>query len=196
MSAVFCFVLFFFSLCHEASTSEASAGFFKNIFMCYEASTSKASVFFFFSARAKRVLFFPPCFVLFCFICVITSEASVFFFFFQHEWSECCFFFFCLHKEFSLGVTTEAEGFLWGQREKIQWGRYFKKSFIFRSPVKMGESTGLSERLKYMYIPLLLKMINGVSWPAKIMATPFKFSPLVLSCSQNFISSKFLQKTV
>ena len=28
--------------------------------------------------------------------------------------------------------------------------------------------------LKYMYISLLLKMINGFSWPAKIMASPFK----------------------
>ena len=27
--------------------------------------------------------------------------------------------------------------------------------------------------LKYMYISLLLKMINGFSWPAKIMASPF-----------------------
>ena len=26
-----------------------------------------------------------------------------------------------------------------------------------------------------MYIPLLLKMINGFSWPAKIMASPFNF---------------------
>ena len=29
--------------------------------------------------------------------------------------------------------------------------------------------------LKYMYIFLLLKMINGFFWPAKIMASPFKF---------------------
>ena len=28
--------------------------------------------------------------------------------------------------------------------------------------------------LNYMYISLLLKMINGFSWPAKIMASPFK----------------------
>ena len=28
--------------------------------------------------------------------------------------------------------------------------------------------------LKYMYIFLLLKMINGLSWPAKIMVSPFK----------------------
>ena len=28
--------------------------------------------------------------------------------------------------------------------------------------------------LKYMYTSLLLKMINGFSWPAKIMASPFK----------------------
>ena len=28
--------------------------------------------------------------------------------------------------------------------------------------------------LKYKYISLLLKMINGFSWPAKIMASPFK----------------------
>ena len=28
--------------------------------------------------------------------------------------------------------------------------------------------------LKYMYISLLLKMINGFFWPAKIMASPFK----------------------
>ena len=27
--------------------------------------------------------------------------------------------------------------------------------------------------LKYMYISLLLKMINGFSWPAKIMVSPF-----------------------
>ena len=29
--------------------------------------------------------------------------------------------------------------------------------------------------LKYMYISLLLKMINGFSWPAKIMASLFKY---------------------
>ena len=29
--------------------------------------------------------------------------------------------------------------------------------------------------LKYMYIFLLLKMINGFSWPAKIMDSPFKY---------------------
>ena len=29
--------------------------------------------------------------------------------------------------------------------------------------------------LKYMYISLLLKMINGFSWPAKFMAIPFKY---------------------
>ena len=28
--------------------------------------------------------------------------------------------------------------------------------------------------LKYMYISLLLKMINGFFWPAKIMVSPFK----------------------
>ena len=28
--------------------------------------------------------------------------------------------------------------------------------------------------LKYMYISLLLKMIYGFSWPAKIIASPFK----------------------
>ena len=28
--------------------------------------------------------------------------------------------------------------------------------------------------LKYMYISLLLKMIYGFSWPAKIMVSPFK----------------------
>ena len=28
--------------------------------------------------------------------------------------------------------------------------------------------------MKYRYISLLLKMINGLSWPAKIMASPFK----------------------
>ena len=28
--------------------------------------------------------------------------------------------------------------------------------------------------LKYMYISLLLKMINGFSWPTKIMVSPFK----------------------
>ena len=27
--------------------------------------------------------------------------------------------------------------------------------------------------LKYMYISLLLKIINGFSWPAKIMVSPF-----------------------
>ena len=32
--------------------------------------------------------------------------------------------------------------------------------------------------LKYMYISLLLKMINGFSWPAKIMASPFKLKCL------------------
>ena len=28
--------------------------------------------------------------------------------------------------------------------------------------------------LEYMYISLLLKMINGFFWPGKIMASPFK----------------------
>ena len=30
--------------------------------------------------------------------------------------------------------------------------------------------------LEYMYISLLLKIINGVSWPGKIMASPFNLS--------------------
>ena len=30
--------------------------------------------------------------------------------------------------------------------------------------------------LKYMYISLLLKMKYGFSWPAKIMASPFKWN--------------------
>ena len=30
--------------------------------------------------------------------------------------------------------------------------------------------------LKYMFIYLLLKMINGFSWPARIMASPFNLS--------------------
>ena len=30
--------------------------------------------------------------------------------------------------------------------------------------------------LEYMYISLLLKMINGFSWPGKIMASPFNIS--------------------
>ena len=34
--------------------------------------------------------------------------------------------------------------------------------------------------LKYMYISFLLKMINGFSWPAKIMASPFKYHHLLL----------------
>ena len=29
--------------------------------------------------------------------------------------------------------------------------------------------------LKYMYISLLLKIIDGFSWPAKIMASPFNW---------------------
>ena len=33
--------------------------------------------------------------------------------------------------------------------------------------------------LKYMYISLLLKMINGFSWPAKIMVSPFKWNVIV-----------------
>ena len=33
--------------------------------------------------------------------------------------------------------------------------------------------------LKYMYISLLLKMINGFSWPAKIMASPFNAKLLI-----------------
>ena len=31
--------------------------------------------------------------------------------------------------------------------------------------------------LEYMYISLLLKMINGFSWPGKIMVSPFKVFP-------------------
>ena len=34
--------------------------------------------------------------------------------------------------------------------------------------------------LKYMYISLLLDMTYGFSWPAKIMASPFKFNTPVL----------------
>ena len=33
--------------------------------------------------------------------------------------------------------------------------------------------------LKCMYISLLLKMINGFSWPAKTMASPFKFGGIL-----------------
>ena len=35
--------------------------------------------------------------------------------------------------------------------------------------------------LKYMYISLLLKMINGFSWPAKIMASPFKGDKILIA---------------
>ena len=55
--------------------------------------------------------------------------------------------------------------------------------------------------LKYMYIFLLLKMINGFSWPAKIMVSPFKawFSSLshsllsanVSGCQHPLIFSKY-----
>ena len=40
--------------------------------------------------------------------------------------------------------------------------------------------------LNYMYISLLLKMINGFSWPSKIMASPFK------TLSQNQIVCLFV----
>ena len=38
--------------------------------------------------------------------------------------------------------------------------------------------------LKYMYISLLLKMINGFSWPAKIMASPFNVGNTHKWCRQ------------
>ena len=41
--------------------------------------------------------------------------------------------------------------------------------------------------LKYMYISLLLKMINGFSWPAKIMVSPFKVNFLSLLENEHFI---------
>ena len=47
--------------------------------------------------------------------------------------------------------------------------------------------------LKYMYISFLfLKMINGFSWPAKIMASPFK--GLFSDSSNLFIWHKFIDK--
>ena len=58
---------FFFSLCHEASTSEASAGcfFFFSCFVLFcficvmrPARAKRVFFFFFFSVRAKRVLVF------------------------------------------------------------------------------------------------------------------------------------------
>ena len=39
--------------------------------------------------------------------------------------------------------------------------------------------------LKYMYVSLLLKMINGFSWPAKIMASPFKSNENIFSLVLN-----------
>ena len=41
--------------------------------------------------------------------------------------------------------------------------------------------------LKYKYISLLLKIINGFSWPAKIMASPFNYKGIV-SDSNNILS--------
>ena len=43
--------------------------------------------------------------------------------------------------------------------------------------------------LEYMYISLLLKMINVFSWPAKIMASPFKIRTLTLNPNQKNKSS-------
>ena len=40
--------------------------------------------------------------------------------------------------------------------------------------------------LKYMYISLLLKIINGFSWPAKIMASPFNFLFLKILAQKNW----------
>ena len=78
---MFCFVLFY--LCYETRTSEASVFFF------FVMRPARAKRVFFFSARAKRVLFF--------FLCVCyetrTSEASVFFFFFSARAKRVLFFF-------------------------------------------------------------------------------------------------------
>ena len=146
LSLVLAFFLYIYVLWGQHKQSEC-------FLFCFVFSTSEASAFFFF------LLFFL---VLFCFICVMRPARAkrVFFFSARAKRVLFFFFFFCRQKEFSLfslSVTTEVEGFLWGQRErsdrwpltnKIQWGRFLKKSFIFRSPVKMGESTGLSERLR------------------------------------------------
>ena len=40
-------------------------------------------------------------------------------------------------------------------------------------------SANLGILLFVLYISLLLKMINGFSWPAKIMASPFKTNHIV-----------------
>ena len=40
--------------------------------------------------------------------------------------------------------------------------------------------------LEYMYISLLLKMINGFSWPGKIMASPFKV-PFAVTGHNSFV---------
>ena len=45
--------------------------------------------------------------------------------------------------------------------------------------------------LKHMYISLLLKMINGFSWPAKIMVSPFNFI-LFINIFQNIRITKNL----
>ena len=41
--------------------------------------------------------------------------------------------------------------------------------------------------LEYMYIFLLLKMINGFSWPAKIMASPFNIRKSVSTRQWNTV---------
>ena len=41
--------------------------------------------------------------------------------------------------------------------------------------------------LKYMYIFLLLKMKNGVSWSSKIMVSPFKWKQNVVLDNYNYV---------
>ena len=48
--------------------------------------------------------------------------------------------------------------------------------------------------LKYMYISLLLKMINGVSWPAKIMVSPFKVGNVPNFCQIGCFSPSLRKK--
>ena len=87
--------------------------------LCHEASTSEASVGFFFINVCYEAS---------------TSKASVFFFFFQHERSECFFFFHVLFC-FVLSVTSEASAgffffFFFFQHERSEWFFFFMFCFV------------------------------------------------------------------
>ena len=69
-------------------------------------------------------------------------------------------------------IFTQCENFRAGRRNQF-WPRVPGGDLESRVAPPTAAHRGYNPVLKYVYISLILKMINGFSWPLKIMVSPF-----------------------